>query len=54
MRTAFAATWMSPLIDGSKDSALIITLDPGAYSTIVSGVGDTEGIGLVEVYEYAQ
>jgi hypothetical protein len=33
------------------ESALLIRLEPGAYTTIVSGVGGTTGIGLVEVYE---
>jgi hypothetical protein len=33
------------------EAALLIRLEPGAYTTIVSGVGGTTGIGLVEVYE---
>ncbi|MFN2621800.1 MAG: hypothetical protein ABR611_03050 [Chthoniobacterales bacterium] len=33
------------------EAALLIRLEPGAYTTVVSGVGDTTGIGLVEVYE---
>ncbi len=33
------------------ESVLLIRLEPGAYTTVVSGVGDTTGIGLVEVYE---
>jgi hypothetical protein len=33
------------------ESALLIRIEPGAYTTIVSGVGGTTGIGLVEVYE---
>jgi hypothetical protein len=32
------------------EAALLITLPPGAYTAIVSGVGGT-GVGLVEVYE---
>lgn len=36
---------------GSKDSALVMWLEPGAYTAIVSGVGDTTGTALVEVYE---
>ena len=35
---------------GSRDSSLLITLDPGAYTAIVSGLEDTEGIALVEIY----
>jgi hypothetical protein len=33
------------------ESALLIRLEPGAYTTVVNGVGGTTGIGLVEVYE---
>lgn len=40
-----------PLTPGSNDSTLIITLNPGLYSAIVSGVGNTTGEALVEVYE---
>lgn len=37
--------------DGSLDAALLITLNPGAYTVQVAGVGETTGVGLVEVYE---
>lgn len=37
--------------EGSKDAATIVTLDPGGYSVIVSGVGGETGVGLVEVFE---
>jgi len=33
------------------ESALLIRLEPGSYTTVVNGVGGTTGIGLVEVYE---
>lgn len=36
---------------GSKDSAMRVTLDPGAYTAIVRGKADTTGVSLVEVYE---
>ena len=36
---------------GSKDSALIVTLTPGIYTACVSGVGETTGVALCEVYE---
>ena len=39
------------LAAGSKDSALLVTLDPGAYTAQVSGAGGATGISLVEVYE---
>jgi large repetitive protein len=34
-----------------RESAVLITLGPGAYTAIVSGVGGTTGVGIVEVYE---
>lgn|GEM_PF-5625814 len=34
-----------------KESALLLPLAPSAYTAIVSGVGDTTGIALVEVYD---
>jgi hypothetical protein len=40
-----------PLPTGSKDAALLLTLDPGLYNVLVSGVGGTTGVALVEVYE---
>src|SRR3954466_16183814 len=33
------------------EAVLLIRLEPGAYTTVVSGSGGTTGIGLVEVYE---
>jgi hypothetical protein len=35
----------------NKESAILITLAPGAYTAIVSGVGGTTGVAIVEVYE---
>ena len=35
----------------SEDAALIATLPPGSYTAQVSGVGNTTGIAIVEVYE---
>jgi hypothetical protein len=32
------------------ESAILITLNPGAYTAIVSGVGGTIGVGIVEVF----
>jgi hypothetical protein len=36
--------------DGAE-SALVATLDPGAYTAIVSGVNNSTGVALVEVYD---
>jgi hypothetical protein len=40
-----------PLRGGSRDAVILISLPPGTYSATVSGVGNTTGVGLVEVYE---
>jgi len=39
------------LVSGSADSALVVNLTPGAYTMQISGVGNTTGVGLAEVYE---
>ena len=40
-----------PLVSGTKDAALLVTLMPGNYTAQVSGVGNAAGAALVEVYE---
>ncbi len=35
----------------SKDAALLVTLPPGLYSVQATGVNNTTGVGIVEVYE---
>jgi hypothetical protein len=42
------ATGLAPTDD--LESAISIDLSPGAYTAILSGVGGTTGIGLVEAY----
>jgi hypothetical protein len=39
------------LTTGSADCAVIANLPPGAYTVQVSGVGNTTGVALAEVYE---
>jgi len=39
------------LPSNSRDAVLLVTLAPGSYTAQVSGVGDTTGVALVEVYE---
>jgi hypothetical protein len=39
------------LAAGSRDSALLATLPAGGYTVLVSGVGNTTGEAIVEVYE---
>lgn len=36
---------------GSRDSALLLTLEPGAYTAVVTGQGGANGVCLVEVYD---
>lgn len=37
--------------DTSRDAALVATLPPGTYTAQISGVGNTTGVALVEIYE---
>jgi cyclophilin family peptidyl-prolyl cis-trans isomerase len=49
---AAASVGAFPLIGGnSKDAVLLISLPPGAYSARLSGVGNTGGTAIIEVYE---
>ncbi len=50
LRGAARAVGAFPLGETSADSALLVTLDPGAYTLRVAGAGDTAGEALVEVY----
>src|SRR5687767_6800060 len=40
------------LAAGSRDAALLVSLEPGPYTAIVSGTG--EGVALVEVYDASE
>lgn len=44
-----AATGAAPADDA--ESALVATLPPGAHTVVLRGVGDEQGIGLIEVYD---
>ncbi len=44
-----AADGLAPT--NGKEAAVLATLPPGAYTAILSGVGGTTGVGLVEVYD---
>ena len=48
--TAGVETGAFALAAGSRDSALVLTLEPGAYTCRVAGAGSTTGVALVEVY----
>jgi Alpha-L-arabinofuranosidase len=35
----------------SKDTALLVTLTPGVYTAVISGVNNATGVALLEIYE---
>ncbi|MEY2542465.1 MAG: hypothetical protein QOI22_2067 [Verrucomicrobiota bacterium] len=47
--TAISATGLAP--SDIKESAILRDVTPGAYTGIVSGVGNTTGIALAEIYK---
>lgn len=51
LASAFAAFGAFALRADTKDAALLVTLDPGAYSVEVSGVKCPIGEALVEIYD---
>lgn len=51
IRDAARAVGAFALAEGGRDSALLITLSPGAYTIQVSGANNTTGAALAEVYE---
>ncbi len=48
-QAVIAATPFAPASDA--DSAIVLTLDPGAYTAIVAGKSGATGVALVEVYD---
>jgi hypothetical protein len=51
-RSQFEGTVFQPT--DNRESVILATLQPGNYTAILSGVGQTTGIGLVEVYDKNQ
>ncbi|MBI5689039.1 MAG: PKD domain-containing protein [Verrucomicrobia bacterium] len=51
LSAAFAQVGAFALPPGSRDAALLVTLQPGSYTVQVSGVGGATGVALVEIYE---
>jgi uncharacterized delta-60 repeat protein len=49
---AIQATGLAPTND--FESAVLVTLNPGAYTAIVKGKNNTSGVGLVELYDLDQ
>src|SRR5205085_331788 len=48
-QAAIQATGLAPSFD--VESAILITLQPGNYTAVLSGNNGTTGVGLVEVYD---
>jgi hypothetical protein len=47
-QTAIQATGMAPAMDA--ESAMVLTLQPGVYSTIVRGKSGATGVAIVEAF----
>jgi hypothetical protein len=47
----FALVGAFPLEATTKDAVIVTTLPPGGYTAQVTGVGDSRGVVLVEIYE---
>jgi hypothetical protein len=48
---ASTAAGAFPFAANSRDAAMILMLTPGAYTVQLTGVGNTTGVGIVEVYD---
>jgi hypothetical protein len=51
-QAAIQASGQAP--ENDLESAILVTLAPGLYSAIVTGVGNTSGIGIIEIFEIDQ
>jgi hypothetical protein len=51
LRAAIVGSGAFALAEGSRDSALLATLDPGVYTAQATGVAGASGVGLLEIYE---
>ena len=52
LREMFERVGAFSFADGSKDSALLVTLQPGLYTAVLRGLDSQDaGVGLVEIYD---
>jgi hypothetical protein len=51
LQAAFTQAAAFALPAGSNDAAVVVQLPPGGYTVVVSGVGNTTGTALVEIYD---
>jgi hypothetical protein len=47
--TEISAAGLAP--NDSRESAILMTLNPGTYTAVVRGVSSSTGVGLVEIYD---
>jgi outer membrane protein assembly factor BamB len=50
LMVAAARVFAFPLVEGRADSAMLFTANPGAYTIQISGVGESTGEAMVEIY----
>lgn len=48
---AATETGAFPFVPGSRDSALLVSLTPGVYTVVLSGVDGRTGVALIEIYD---
>ena len=51
LEAQFAAVGAFPWSAGSKDAAMVLSLNPGPYTVVVRGRNNLTGVGLVEIYD---
>ena len=51
LKAAATAAGAFTIPDAGRDAAVLVTLPPGTYSVLVTGVGNTTGNALVELYD---
>lgn len=51
LKAAFGSAGAFGIDDSSKDAAVVVRLPPGGYTVTVSGVGNTTGTVIAEVYD---
>jgi hypothetical protein len=51
LQNAFTQAGAFPLQASSNDAAVVLRLPPGGYTVVVSGVANTTGTALVEIYD---
>jgi hypothetical protein len=51
LATASAQVFAFPLNAGSTDAAMLVTVNPGTYTAVISGNNNGTGVALIEVYE---